>query len=159
MVCFVVAVLLCGCVVSNGQNGDAAQAEDGGNGDSGQGADGAIADAPRPDWQGVTDCSEIGAISCFSNLDCAEANRCQNVGTELDPVPCCIAGQRGTVEPGQDCDEGEGETQCDTAICITNSSGSRCSTTCQGPNDCPQGMQSCTFIAFSESDDMWCFPE
>lgn len=96
-----------------------------------------------------------GGEGCFSNNECPADQRCANVGTDEDPVTCCVVGARGQLPAGADCSDGDGERTCASAICIDD----LCSTTCGGPEDCPVGMRSCMPIAFSGSDDSWCFPE
>lgn len=99
----------------------------------------------------VSSCSELSTTDCFSNLDCPAERRCQNAGTELDPVPCCVPGARGTGAAGTACTL---ELDCESAVCIEG----LCSKTCTQDEDCPAGMKSCIPIAFSGSDDNWCFP-
>ncbi len=107
--------------------------------------------APTPDG-GLT-CA--GGEGCFSNNECPADQRCANVGTEEEPVTCCVVGARGQLPAGSDCSDGAGERTCASAICIDG----LCSTTCGAPEDCPVGMRACMPIAFSGSDDSWCFPE
>jgi len=120
---------------------DAAVEIDGSSGASGEDA------AVGP----VGSCSELSTTDCFSNLDCPAERRCQNAGTELDPVPCCVPGARGTGAAGTSCTL---ELDCESAVCIEG----LCSKTCTKDEDCPEGMKSCIPIAFSGSDDNWCFP-
>jgi len=120
---------------------DAAVEIDGSSGASGEDA------AVGP----VSSCSELSTTDCFSNLDCPAERRCQNAGTELDPVPCCVPGARGTGAAGTSCTL---ELDCESAVCIEG----LCSKTCTKDEDCPEGMKSCIPIAFSGSDDNWCFP-
>lgn len=120
---------------------DAAVEIDGSSGASGEDA------AVGP----VGSCSELSTTDCFSNLDCPAEQRCQNAGTELDPVPCCVPGARGTGAAGTSCTL---ELDCESAVCIEG----LCSKTCTKDEDCPAGMKSCIPIAFSGSDDNWCFP-
>lgn len=99
----------------------------------------------------VSSCSELSTTDCFSNLDCPAERRCQNAGTELESVPCCVPGARGTGAAGTACTL---ELDCESAVCIEG----LCSKTCTQDEDCPAGMKSCVPIAFSGSDDNWCFP-
>jgi hypothetical protein len=125
-------------------------------------ADAAPADAaPGPDAHlVVASCAEAGASDCFSSYDCVPERRCQNLGTELDPVPCCVPGARGTAAAGESCAAATGELTCASAICIEGATSSLCSTICGGDaGPCPGNMPTCMPIAFSGSDDSWCFPE
>jgi len=115
-------------------------------------------DAPadvKPDIGPVSSCDELNAISCFANAECDGAERCENAGTELDPVSCCVPGPRGTGQAGSLCDS---ENDCESGVCISGSGDGMCSKTCETEADCPDGMKDCTYIAFSGSDDDWCFP-
>ncbi len=116
------------------------------------------ADAPldvQPDVGPVSSCDELGAIACFSNGECEDTKRCENAGTEVDPVPCCVPGPRGTGQAGSPCDN---ENDCESGVCISGSGEGMCSKTCESEEDCPDGMKDCTYIAFSGSDDDWCLP-
>ncbi len=106
----------------------------------------------------VQSCDEIGASACFSNYDCAQSERCDNVGTADAPVACCVSGARGTKAAGDTCTEADDGPECASGICITGNSSSLCSTTCTTADDCPAGMKTCQAIAFSGSNDKWCFP-
>jgi hypothetical protein len=115
-------------------------------------------DAPadvQPDIGPVSSCDELGAIPCFANAECDDVERCENAGTELDPVACCVPGPRGTGQAGSLCDS---ENDCESGVCIAESGDGMCSKTCETEADCPDGMKDCTYIAFSGSDDDWCFP-
>ncbi len=141
---------------------DASLGLDAGGVDSGvqsdaSGGDGSVTDAGQVDAGPLSACSDIGALACFSNLDCPDqSTRCENVGTETDPVACCVTGVRGTGQAGDDCDS---ENDCASAVCIEHDTVRVCSTTCNSEQDCPDGMKNCIFIAFSNSDDKWCLPE
>lgn len=103
-------------------------------------------------------CAEINATECFSNYDCQDGFRCQDLSDEEMDV-CCVPGDRGEGSPGEDCADLDGEAFCESAICIGNENfAARCSTTCETASDCPDSMQMCTPIAFSGSADDWCFP-
>jgi hypothetical protein len=124
-------------------------------------ADAAVADAvPYPDVRtGVTSCAEAAASDCFSSYDCAADRRCQNIGTAIDAVPCCVPGARGGAAAGEPCDPATGELTCESAICIEGTSTSLCSTICGGDaGPCPGNMPTCMPIMMSGSDDDWCFP-
>ncbi|MBW2733578.1 MAG: hypothetical protein JRH20_14415 [Deltaproteobacteria bacterium] len=103
-------------------------------------------------------CTPLGANECFSNLECIADRRCEEVDIgEGELFPCCVVATRGTLEAGETCSD---ENQCASAICISaGSADGRCSQTCTEATDCPEGMQDCKLIAFSNSDDRWCFPE
>lgn len=106
----------------------------------------------------VEDCAEIAAGACFGNADCPADRRCANVGTELDPVACCIPGARGDRGAGEPCGE-DGEANCESAVCIDDGDVARCSTTCEDGDDCPAGLRLCAAIAFSGSEFSWCLPD
>jgi hypothetical protein len=111
------------------------------------------------DYGLVKSCTEVGAKTCFSNLECAADRRCQNLSTEEDPVPCCMPGPRGTKQPGETC---TGQIDCASGVCIQKwytSDPALCSKTCTGDEDCPTKMKKCVPIAGSGSTDKWCFPE
>lgn len=104
----------------------------------------------------VADCAAIGATSCFGNVDCAAERRCENVGSELEPLACCVPGARGTGAAGAPCD---GELDCASAVCVAGSGPALCSKDCASAADCPVGMKRCIPIAMSGSELQWCFPE
>ena len=114
-------------------------------------SDAAIADSASPD--------AISETTCFSNQDCELSQRCENIGSDENPDVRCVSGERGTLAAGENCDPGLGELQCASSICIDASAESFCSETCTGDETCPEGMQRCIYIAYSDSNDMWCFPE
>lgn len=122
----------------------------------------ADAAVPAPDLgTGYVSCAEApgAANDCFSNFECAEDRICRNIGSADLETPCCVPGPRGTLPAGSPCEPAVGETTCASSVCIEGDSGAFCSTTCQQAADCPAGMQVCQFIAFSTSEEMWCFPE
>lgn len=118
---------------------------------------------PEPDaFHGpVASCAEApaGATECFSNDDCAAERTCRNVGTSDLPVPCCVPGARGNLPAGAPCEPATGEADCASSICIEGDTGAFCSAICADETDCPEGMRVCQPIAFSGSDESWCFPE
>ncbi len=118
--------------------------------------DDAEPDGAVPDAAPVTSCDQMGSAECFSNYDCPETMRCENVGPVSDPVPCCVAGARGAGRAGEPC---QSEGDCASGICIEHEGSGRCSDRCARPEDCPAGMQRCIHVALSGSDDKWCFPE
>ena len=102
-------------------------------------------------------CAELSSTECFANVDCAAAQRCQNVGSEALPLACCVPGARGTKAAGEPCSN---ENECASAVCIARgTTGHRCSMDCTKDSDCPVGMQQCISISFSGSPLSWCFPE
>ncbi|MCA9564020.1 MAG: hypothetical protein KC561_11050 [Myxococcales bacterium] len=100
----------------------------------------------------IQSCDEISATDCFSNYDCDAEEVCNNQGSEVFPVACCVPGTRGDGEAGDNC---QVENDCETAVCIEGV----CSDTCESVENCPENMPTCAPIAFSGSDDDWCFPE
>lgn len=110
--------------------------------------------------QEVTSCEEFGSILCFANNDCRADARCQNVGDELSPLPCCVQGERGTATVGEYCDTGDGQLTCASSLCIGEEQATNgyCSGECLSNADCPETMPRCISVAFSGSDLMWCFP-
>lgn len=118
---------------------------------------------PGPDLgTGYESCADapVGVTECFSNRDCPAERICRNIGVPGGlEVPCCVEGTRGTLPAGSPCDPASGETQCASSICIDGVTGAFCSDVCQTPEDCPEGMRVCQYIAFSTSEDLWCFPE
>lgn len=123
-----------------------------------------VADMAAPDIAGADIasgiCAPIGANECFSNDDCLTERRCEEVdvgGGEL--YACCVVGARGAGQAGEACDD---QNDCASAVCIAvgrTMEGGRCSQTCTQASECPEGMQDCKLIAFSDSDYRWCFPE
>ncbi len=116
--------------------------------------DAGVPDA-QPDHGLVGSCGDIGAADCFGNNECASADRCENVGDEANPVPCCVPGVRGTGTAGDAC---VSENDCDSGVCVAGNGASLCSKTCATADDCPATMKDCTYIAFSGSNDAWCLP-
>jgi hypothetical protein len=116
---------------------------------------------PDPDT-GYESCAEapVGVTECFSNRDCPADRICRNIGVPGGlEVPCCVEGARGALPAGAPCEPALGETQCASSICIEGETGAFCSDVCRTPEDCPEGMRVCQYIAFSTSEDLWCFPE
>lgn len=113
--------------------------------------------APTSGDAAVTDCSEVGATSCFSSYECASDARCENVGTSDSPVPCCMPGPRGEGKAGAPC---AGEFQCASSLCIEGIGpcfGS-CTDRCASNDECPSSMPNCVLIGFSGTDDKFCSP-
>lgn len=136
-------------------SGDDDEADAGGTADAG--SDAGTTDAGRPGPHAT--CAEGGFTDCFSNRDCATPEVCLNVGGDPDFVPCCVPGARGSLVAGETCDPVTGETECASSLCIESMTESRCTDVCTASTECPVGMQNCTFIAFSGSNDMWCLFE
>jgi len=99
-------------------------------------------------------CPDLGGLhGCFSNNDCPADMICENLGaSDIDAVPCCIAGTRGTGAAGTAC---TAAADCVTAVCIEGDTAQLCSDTCELDTDCPVGMQRC----ISLGGEGWCFPE
>ena len=107
-------------------------------------------------------CSEVSAQDCFSNFDCPDDMRCENIGANPDlEVPCCVEGERGSGEGGSTC---TAALDCESGVCIEGDDAGQCSVMCEideercpnGCDDsCPEGMQRC--IDFGVGP--WCFPE
>lgn len=106
----------------------------------------------------VAACSEINATDCFANMDCPEQQRCQNMGSAELAVPCCVDGTRGQDPVGHSCSMTDGELTCASGLCIEGSAGTLCSGTCSDVSDCPDNMQLCQYIAYSNNNEQWCFP-
>ncbi len=104
----------------------------------------------------VRSCEEVAGTDCFSNYDCPETMRCENVGPSAQPVPCCVVGSRGTGRVGEPCTS---ENDCASGVCVEQEGSGLCSDVCTGPEDCPAAMGRCIFVALSGSNDKWCFPE
>ncbi len=107
----------------------------------------------------IAACGEISATDCFANMDCAPDQRCQNMGDDVNFVPCCVDGARGTDPAGSPCSMTNGELTCASGLCIDGSAGTLCSGTCSDVSDCPDNMQLCQLIAYSNSSEQWCFPQ
>ncbi len=101
-------------------------------------------------------CTDIGAVDCFSNYDCADvATRCENVGTPNLPVACCVSGARGTGALGDVC---VSENDCKSSLCIDTGQSMLCSDICSGTAACIPALAKCTTIAFSGTTDKFCIP-
>lgn len=105
----------------------------------------------------VAACADVGRADCFSNYDCAQDERCQNLGTAPEFVPCCIPCPRGTTAAGETCDEATGELTCASGICISDGEAALCSMPCD-VEPCPVNLPECVTFPFSESPQPWCFP-
>ena len=110
--------------------------------------------------QEVSSCEEFGSVLCFANNDCQADARCQNVGSEEAPLPCCVQGERGSADVGEYCDTSDGQLTCASSLCIgeEQATSGYCSGECLSDADCPETMPRCISVAFSGSDSMWCFP-
>jgi hypothetical protein len=109
-----------------------------------------------PDYA-IDTCEQLNSVqsnACFSNADCAENLRCQNLGN----ASCCILGQRGAKQVGEACNEGTGEQECASSLCFTNESGSFCSSVCTQDSECPMNLPYCLSIPFSGTDQSFCSP-
>ena len=129
-----------------------------------QGATPSVVDAAppaRPAEPLEESCDEAALDPCFGNQDCEAGTRCENLGLEAAPVACCISGTRGDREPGEICDEAEGQLQCESAVCVAPTEGEdspRCSAPCLEESDCPAELPRCVFLPFDETQTGWCFP-
>lgn len=119
-----------------------------------------MGNSPLPPTTPVESCEEFGAVACFANHECEADARCQNVGTPDFSVPCCVQGERGSLNLGEMCTEADGQLSCASSICIMleGQTNGLCSDECTSDMDCPATMPRCIPIAFSGSDSMWCFP-
>ncbi|MBN2694757.1 hypothetical protein JXR93_08845 [bacterium] len=90
---------------------------------------------------GITDveaCSAINSKGCWSNDDCEEGQRCENVGGEYE-LACCVDGLRGCKAPGESCSS---EFDCDSSLCLNRNEGEYfCSKICEVNTDCPEGFE------------------
>lgn len=122
--------------------------------------------APQPDAAPdagpapVASCDEIGSTECFGHPDCPDEQRCENVGEPDLPVPCCVPGRRGEIEPGGSCAGVDGQIECQSGVCIEGAGGDDvCSGPCQSSDDCPPSLPRCVTFPFGGTDSDWCFPE
>jgi hypothetical protein len=106
---------------------------------------------------GIEACSDIGATECFSNYDCPNASdRCENQGTLKLPVACCVPGPRGNAGVGQACN---GENDCKSSLCLDlGECHGVCTDICTNANECTATLPDCINLAFSGTDDKFCFP-
>lgn len=89
----------------------------------------------------VATCDEAGATACFANKDCADNERCENIGGDAAEVACCVEGPRGCKVAGDSC---ESEFDCDEGLCISRNSGPYfCSKRCMANEDCPSAVPEC----------------
>ncbi|MFN3199761.1 MAG: hypothetical protein ACE366_15265 [Bradymonadia bacterium] len=154
----------------DGGTGGAGAAMAGGAGGSAGGAggsatpdvglpDAALPDAmaPAPDLGPPPESCEAGGYTeCFSNYDCEAADRCLALDGD-GFVVCCVPGERGDLQAGEDCSMVEGQRACASSLCFETNQGSWCSDQCQGPGDCPAMFPRCEPIAFA-GDGNWCQP-
>jgi hypothetical protein len=143
---------------STGQGGSSQTgAGQGGSSQTGAGQGGSgCPEGGAPPGQGATSCDAIEAVGCFSNYDCAAAERCENVGTLDLPVACCVPGARGTGQLGDPC---ASERDCASSLCIdVGVCGGTCTDVCTSEGECPAELPQCIPIAFSGSDASFCLP-
>lgn len=154
---FPLAVLLLGLLSAcvNGTHDVDAGAQDAALSDASASGDAAVVDSH---FEPVNNCQEINASECFANIDCPSAQRCQNMGSVEDQVPCCVDGLRGEDPVGSVCSMQDGELTCASGLCIDGSAGTFCSDVCQDEGDCPAQMQLCQPVFYSGSNEQWCFP-
>ena len=116
---------------------------------------------PAPE-EPIDSCEAAGLQACFGSPDCPEDARCENVGSEALPTPCCVAGERGTRRVGELCDPEEGQQQCTSGLCIAEEESegqARCSGACLEDSECPPEIPRCVLLPFDETSSGWCFPE
>lgn len=110
----------------------------------------------------VESCEAAELQACFGSPDCPEDARCENVGSEALPTPCCVAGARGPRLAGEACDPDEGQLQCASGLCIVGEEReeqARCSGPCLEDSECPPEVPRCVLLPFDETSSGWCFPE
>ncbi|MBM4359798.1 MAG: hypothetical protein FJ096_16970 [Deltaproteobacteria bacterium] len=102
-------------------------------------------------------CNERGTIPCFSSYQCADDERCENVGTADDPIVCCMKGPRGQGKAGAPC---ASEFHCASSLCIegVGECFGSCSDRCNQDSQCPPSLPHCILIGFSGTDDKFCSP-
>ena len=102
-------------------------------------------------------CAAGGYTDCFSNYDCADAERCQALDGD-GFVVCCVPGERGELQAGEDCSAVDGQQACASSLCFETDAGDWCSDQCEGPEDCPAMFPNCAPIAFA-GEGNWCQPD
>lgn len=149
--CLVAAIVLSAC----------AFAACGGSTPSGQGGGGAgttstTSTSSTTSAAPITACSDIQAAICFSNLDCsAAADRCENRGTRVDPVPAAAPGPRGAGKGNDPC---QTELDCENGVCVfINDTGVR-SPTCSSDADCSAPLPYCYALNPDFGKGQFCLP-
>jgi hypothetical protein len=118
---------------------------------SGGGGAGGGADAG-----GLSACSAMHQMACFSNYDCLDPKtRCANQGTRAEPVPCCEMGARGAGKMGEPC---TAENDCLSALCVDAEGPMLCTERCTADSDCPPELPQCISLAFSGTPYLFCLP-
>jgi hypothetical protein len=105
----------------------------------------------------ASSCGEIDSTSCFSNGDCRDGTRCEDVGQDTQ-VPCCVPGERGEKEAGESCEGDDGDLECKTGVCVSRNGQTLCSKKCSEASECPDSMNDCGSIPFQQTDSDWCLP-
>jgi hypothetical protein len=129
-----------------GQPLDAGAADAGTSTDAGLTSDaGTSADAGPAGryWDGGT-CAVKTDCPCFSSDDCGPGFTCHSEDSTGTHV-YCEPGSRGTGAAGAPCST---EADCQSALCVDGTSGTRCSVLCSTPNDCPASLPRCTYVGF-----------
>lgn len=110
-------------------------------------------DLPEPEVTPVDSCDEAGLVLCGWNGDCAEQERCQDIGnTPNAGVTCCVAACRGAKEVGELCTTVD---ECNSGSCIgRNDDPSICSKPCDTDVDCGGDLE-CVDIPFLAYPS-WC---
>ena len=100
----------------------------------------------------TNNCAEAGLAECFSNLDCPEAERCQNVSDNAFEIPCCVGAPRGATATGGSCVTAE---DCASGLCLSRNDGPYlCTGACEDVDDCPANMQECDTLFIAPGN--WC---
>ncbi len=95
---------------------------------------------------GINACSEIESTECWSNDDCEDNQRCENVGGEYE-LGCCVDGLRGCKVAGESCTS---EFDCDSSLCLNRNEGEFfCSKICETNTDCPNGFECADMYFFN----------
>jgi hypothetical protein len=138
-----------------GEDTSGTDAEETGTSDSGTDTSDTSTDSGQQD--AGDSCSSRGLSSCFSNYDCASNERCEELGTESDPLKCCTTGSRGSKSAGEDCTT-DRSLACESGVCVNNQGSSTyyCSKECEQDSECPSNVSTCTSL-FGVSSK-WCLP-
>lgn len=108
---------------------------------------------PEPNVEPVDSCADGGYEACGWNGDCADTERCDDIGTVPNSgVTCCVTACRGDKNLGEECTTVE---ECNSGSCIGRSPDPNvCSRPCDSADDCPESLE-CVAIPFLEYP-MWC---
>lgn len=90
-------------------------------------------------------------FACFSNEDCPDGERCEDLSGNDDPE--CVTGERGTKTTGEEC---ASENECASGVCIgRNDSPEICSEDCGDDMTCPNDLE-CAQVPFTGGSGFWC---